>query len=314
MTTHLVRRIIQIPITLLVISVLVFTLIHLIPGDPIVAMLGFNASPELISDIRSHYGLDRPIHVQYLSWLGAILEGDFGRSIMTREPVLKMILDRLPSTLILAITATALGIALALPVGVLSAYKMNSSTDYILRTLAMLGVATPDFVVAIVLILIFAVRLQLVPIAGAPHLLKEPARAIPYYILPTITLGFVYAALVARLLRSSMLEVLAQDYIRVARAKGLSSVRVLWVHAIRNSLIPLITVLAVNFAYLLGGAAVMEQIFGLPGMGSMMIRAALERDYPLIQGVSMFVALIFIVSNLTADFLYTVIDPRLRRA
>jgi peptide/nickel transport system permease protein len=180
------------------------------------------------------------------------------------------------------------------------------------RTAAIVGVATPNFVLAVLLILIFAVGLRVVPISGAPLLLRDPAQALPYYVLPTITLGVGYAALMARILRASMLEVLVQDYVRVARAKGLHTRTVLWVHALKNSLIPLITVLAVNFAYLLGGAAIMEQVFGLPGLGSLMIRAALERDYPVIQGISLFVALVFILANLTADFLYSVIDPRIR--
>jgi peptide/nickel transport system permease protein len=294
------------------VSVLIFSLIHIIPGDPITTMLGPNATSELVREMRSFYGLDRPLPEQYAAWLSHLLQGDLGRSILTRQPVTQMILERLPATLLLAVIATLLGTAFALPVGIIAAVRMNSPVDYLFRTFALLGVAIPNFVLAVVMILVFAVWLRWVPISGAPSLLKNPASAIPYFILPTIVLGVSYAALMARVLRSGMLEVLSQDYIRTARAKGLSSRAVLWRHALTNALLPLITIFALNFAYLFGGAAVMEQIFGLPGMGSLIIQAALQRDYPLIQGISLFVAVIFVASSLTADFLYALADPRVR--
>ncbi len=306
------RRIVELALTLLLVSVLIFSLIHVIPGDPITTMLGPNATSELIREMRSFYGLDRPLAEQYASWLSHLVQGDLGRSIVTRQPVTRMILERLPATLLLAVIATLLGTAFALPVGIIAAVRMNSPVDYLFRTFALLGVAIPNFVLAVVMILVFAVWLRWVPISGAPSLLKNPASAIPYFILPTIVLGVSYAALMARVLRSGMLEVLSQDYIRTARAKGLNSRAVLWRHALSNALLPLITIFALNFAYLFGGAAVMEQIFGLPGMGSLIIQAALQRDYPLIQGISLFVAVIFVLSSLTADFLYALADPRVR--
>jgi len=313
MISNILSRVVEILSSLLVISVLVFLLIQIVPGDPIVQMLGENTTPTIVEEMRSYYGLDRPLHVQYLSWLQRVLHGDLGRSIRTRLEVSKEIMERFPSTFLLAISATALSTVLAVPIGILSAYRMNSLVDYAVRATSMVGVAMPGFVVAVLLILILSVKLDLLPISGAPAMLKDPASAVRYYVLPTLTLGIGSAAFEARIVRSSMLEVLGQPYIQVARAKGLHGRTVLWVHALKNCMIPLITVLAVHFAYLLGGAAVMEQIFGLPGLGSRMIQASQQSDYPVIQGMCMFIGLVFILANLTADSLYAVIDPRTRK-
>lgn len=312
MATYLLRRIAQLPAILLVISLLVFGLIHLVPGDPIVVMLGPMATPELERALRAYYGLDQPLHQQYLAWLGRVLQVDLGRSIRTSEPVATMILERFPATLTLAVLAMLLALVVSLPAGVVSGLRRNTWSDHLIRLLALVGFAVPNFVLAIVMILVFGVWLRWLPIAGSSSLLADPLRAMPLYVMPTLALAAYYTAILTRFWRSSLLGVLACDYIRVAYAKGLSTTLVVRRHALKNAIIPIITVVAINFAYLLGGAVVVEQIFTIPGIGSLLIRAVVQRDFPVIQGVTLLVALFFIAANLVADLLYAWADPRIR--
>lgn len=308
----ILRRLVQLPISLLVISFLVFLLVHLAPGDPIVLMLGNTAVPEVEERLRHFYGLDQPLWRQYVTWIGTLLQGDFGTSIRTGEPVARMVLDRLPATLTLATSSLVCAVIIAIPIGILAAVRQNTVFDYASMGMAMLALSVPTFVSGVLLVLTFGVIWQVFPISGLPRLWDDPIRALPHFVLPTIALGASRAAVFARLLRASMLDVLNKDYIRVARSKGLTERRVLWVHALKNSMFPLITVVAIQYAHLLGGAVVTEAIFVIPGVGSLLLRAIVQRDFPVIQGIALSTALIFIVANLLADLLYTIIDPRVR--
>jgi peptide/nickel transport system permease protein len=309
---YLGRRLIQLPLVLLVISLMVFGLMHVSKGDPISIMLGSSTSPELEAQIRAQYRLDRPLPEQYVFWIGRILlHGDLGNSIRTGEPVLKMILDRLPTTMTVTLLAISLALAIAMPVGIISAYHRGAPADYISMSLAMLGLSIPNFVLAIFLILFLSVGIDWLPTSGWRAPWEEPGQSWRYLIMPVIALAVTRTALLARLLRSSILEVLNRDFVRTAQAKGLSRSVVMLRHVLRNGLLPMITATAISFAYLLGGQIVIEQIFALPGVGNLLLTAVTARDFPVIQGVTLFIAMVFIVSNLIADVLYTVFDPRI---
>lgn len=312
MTGYLLRRLTQLPVTLFAISVVIFALIHLAPGDPVAAMMGPLSTAELEKALRTYYELDRPLHEQYLSWLGHVVQGDLGKSIRTSEPVLRMILERFPATLTLATLAMALALTVSLPAGTISALRRNTWVDRLIMLLSLVGFSIPNFVLAIIMILVLGVWLRWLPISGTASILSDPARALPLYVMPTLALGAYYTAILARFWRSSLLDVMGRDYIRVAYAKGLWTSLVVRRHALKNSIIPIITVVAINFAYLLGGAVVIEQIFTIPGIGSMLIQAVVQRDFPVIQGITLVVALFFIVSNLVADVLYAWADPRIK--
>lgn len=311
MNAYLVRRLIQLPLVLLMISLIIFGLMHVSEGDPIAIMLGSNTSPELEAALKARYHLDKPMYQQYILWLGRVLRGDLGNSIRTGEPVRKMILDRIPTTLTVTILAILVALAIAIPVGLISAYRHNTVVDYVSMILAMLGLSTPNFVLAIVLILFLSVVLNMLPTSGWRAPWEQPTTSWRFLIMPVIALGTARAALLARLLRSSVLDVLQKDYIKVARAKGLSERQVMLRHVVKNSMLPMITATAISFAYLLGGQIVIEQIFALPGVGNLLLTAVTQRDFPLIQGITLFIAGVFIISNLVADILYTFFDPRI---
>jgi peptide/nickel transport system permease protein len=308
---YIIRRAIQIPMVLLIISVMIFGLIHLTPGDPVELALPAGASADLAQKIRGQLGLDQPLYLQYVRWLWDIVHFDFGKSIQTGEPVLKMILERIHVTFMLATTATIISIMISL-FGVLAAVKFHQKTDYLLMLFTTFGISIPNFFAGILLIVIFGVFLDILPISGFVNPLKDPWGGLRHIILPAISLGLIYAALHARMVRNSMLDILNQDYIRTARAKGLSEKFVILQHGLRNALLPVITVIAMNYAYMLGGSIIIEQVFALPGIGRLLIIAVNTRDFPVIQGVLIVVAFLFILINLLADVLYGVIDPRIK--
>lgn len=314
MVRLLVQRLAAVPVLLVLVSLVVFSFIHIAPGGPVELMLGHDATPEMQAQLTRQMGLDRPLHEQYVSWLWDALRGDLQVSLSTNEAVLDMIAQRIPASLALALLATLISLGVAIPVGILSAYRHNTAVDYISSTLSMIAMAIPNFVVALVLVLVFAIWLGVLPIAGTPSIAREPIRALPYYAMPSIALGLYFAALQTRIMRASLLDCLGSDYVRTAHAKGLHLRTVLWVHALRNALIPLVTIAAVNFAQILSGTIVIEQIFGIPGVGSLFLQAILQRDFPVVQGIALVIAAIFIAANLAADLLYGVLDPRLRAA
>lgn len=314
MTAYLFRRIVQIPFVILVTSLVVFLLIHLTPGDPLNEILGLHSTPEMVEIWRHKLGLDRPLHIQYLSWLWKASHGDLGQSIRSAQPVLKLILDRLPLTFTLITLGMFLSLAISIPAGIISAWKCGEFADYAAMFLTLIGISIPQFGFAIILIMVLALRLDLLPISGIGLVrpLQEPWRFAQYTIMPVLTLALPLTALETRLLRSTMLDALSEEYIRVARAKGLREYFVLTRHALRNALIPLITVVATYYALSMGASIIVESIFGIPGLGSLFVEAVWSRDIPVVQGCTFFIAIFFVVANLVADILYVYVDPRIR--
>lgn len=309
MPQFLMRRLLELPVTLLLITIMVFTLIHATPGDPVAIALGVYASPEAIEAMRRDLHLDLPLIQQYSNWVINAFQGDFGKSIHSSESVTQIITERFPISVTIAILSMAFSLAIAIPIGVISGYKRNSKLDYFFTLLSMGGLSIPNFSVALVLIFVFASKLGWIPIIGqGGSIFEEPLQ----YILPVISLSFIQIAVLSRFLRSSIIEVLSNDFIRTARAKGLRNGQVLKDHALRNALMPLVTVAAVNFAHLLGSTITIEYIFAIPGLGTAMLDAVKTRDFPVVQGITLFVALFFIAANLLADIAYSWIDPRIR--
>lgn len=312
MTRYVVRRLLQIPLTLLLVSIIVFSIVHLSPGDPVQLMLGDFASQEDIAELRSELGFDQPLYRQYFEWLLGLLQFDLGTSLLSGRPVSAMVLERAPYTMMLAMSATLLSMLIAPVLGITGAKFYNKLPDQVLMVFSMLGMAMPSFVVSILLILVFAVQFGLLPIAGPGDPANDPLGSIKYYILPVTSLSILRTAQFTRVVRASMLDVLQRDYIRVARAKGISERHVVVRHALKNSLIPVITIVALSFATTLGGTVVTESIFSIPGLGTLMLEAIVARDFPVIQGTTLVVALIFISVNIIADLLYAFVDPRIK--
>lgn len=306
MISYLRRRMALGLVSVLGVSLGVFLMIHLVPGDPVLVMLSEFASPTDQDALRRELGLDRPLYVQYWRYLSAAVRGDLGRSVRSNRPVLSEIAWRLPNTVRLALAAMLLATVVGVTVGVLSAVRRYSVWDHAAMVAVLAGLSTPSFWLALLLMTVFAVRLGWVPVAG-----YEGWRHI---ILPAVTLAAAPAAVLARLTRSSMLEVLTQDFIRTARAKGLPERRVVLRHALKNGLIPVVTVLGLQFGHLLGGAVITESIFAWPGVGRLVVDAILARDFPVVQGTVLVIALGFVVVNLLVDLLYAYLDPRIRLA
>jgi ABC-type dipeptide/oligopeptide/nickel transport system permease component len=296
------------PVLWLVVTV-VFLMIHLVPGDPIVQMLGEGATSSDIAGLRHAYGLDVPLLQQYLHYWGGILHGDLGRSLRLHDSVLRLILQRYPYTLALTLAATVLGVAVAVPAGVASARKLNRLPDRTIGILSLLGLSFPTFALGPILILLFAIALGLLPVSGAG---VGPSDFLRHLILPAVTLGLGMAAILTRMVRTSMLEELNQDYIRTARAKGIAEHAVVYRHALRNALNPVLTVIGLQFGSLLAGAIVTETIFGWPGLGRLTLSAISNRDYALVQGCVLAVGLTYVLVNLLTDSVYALADPRLR--
>jgi len=300
-----------IPVLLLV-TAGVFTLIHLTPGDPIDAMMAESVDASVKERLRRDLGLDRPLYEQYGAWMGRLLRGDLGRSIRNQEPVIENVARRIRPSLQLAALAMLVSLVVALPLGVLSAAKRKTPIDGAGTTFALFGICMPNFLLALLLIFLFGVRLRWLPISGYVDPLEEPLAGLRSLTLPAVTLGLALAAVVTRTLRSSMLEALTEDYVRTARAKGLSEGQVVVGHALRNALIPVVTVIGLQLGTLIGGAVITEYVFALPGVGRLVVDAVFARDYPLVQGVVLLIAVGFIVSNLVVDLVYGWIDPRIR--
>ena len=290
----------------------VFALIHLTPGDPIDVMMAESVDDSVKANLRRELGLDQPIYVQYAAWMGRLLRGDLGRSIRNGEPVIENVSRRIRPSVQLAALAMAVSLLVATPLGILSAARRNTSVDRVGTTFALFGICMPNFLLALLLIFCFGVKLRWLPISGYLDPLEDGWPGLRSLVLPALTLGLALAAVVTRTLRSSMLEALGEDYVRTARAKGLSEWRVIRGHVLKNALIPVVTVLGLQLGTLIGGAVITEYVFALPGVGRLVVDAVFARDYPLVQGVVLLIAIGFILSNLAVDLLYGWIDPRIR--
>jgi len=295
-----------------VVVTIVFFLIHLIPGDPAAIMAGAEATVEDVERMRTVMGLDRPLHEQYAVWLSRLLQGDLGESIFLQRPVTVAIYERLEPTMMLTALSMLVALVIGIPAGIISAVHPNTWLDKGMMVVAMLGISIPPFWLGLNLIYVFSFQLRWFPPGNYVDLSTNVAESIHYMILPSISLGFGQSALIARILRSCMLEVLAQDYIRMARAKGMPERMVVQVHAFRNAMVPTSTVIGITVAALMGGAVITETVFNIPGVGRLLISSVLRRDYPVIQGGVLFIALVFVLVNLLVDILYCFIDPRIR--
>jgi peptide/nickel transport system permease protein len=318
MIRYLAQRAIAFIPTLLGVSILIFGAIRLVPGDAIVAMLGTEAgmlTETQRQSLETYFGLDKPVVEQYFRWLGGVVRGDLGLSVRHGQPVLQVILTRFPVTLQLAVMAVSIALAIGIPIGIVSAVKHNSLVDLLGRVLALVGLAMPGFLLGTLIIYVLSVYFRILPNSGNYVSLSEnPTRNLSQMIFPAFTLGFSFAASVMRTTRSAMLEVLGQDYVRTARSKGLVERLVIRRHALRNALIPVVTIVGVEIGYLLGGTVIIEEIFALPGIGRLVYNAISQRDYALVQGIALFVAFNFIFINLLADLVYTALDPRISYA
>ncbi|MUK87609.1 ABC transporter permease subunit [Ornithinibacillus sp. L9] len=310
MISFIIRRMGQLVLLLLGISFIVFMSMHIAPGDPATIIGGPTAKESDLEAIREDLGLNKPVFVQYVDYLKGILQGDFGYSYQNSQPVGEAIATRLPNTIKLAVSSMIVAIIIGLIAGMISAMKQNSWLDVTSTTFALVGVSIPNFWLGAMLILVFAVNLQWLPVSG----LSEPfytMDGMKQLVLPSITLGTASAAIIARMSRSSMLEVVKSDYIRTAKAKGVKHKTVIWVHALRNALIPVITVVGINFGALLGGTIITEQVFAINGIGRLMIDAIAARDFPMVQATVLLVASIFVIINLIVDIIYVKVDPRI---
>lgn len=303
MLAYIIRRCAQAVVVVFGVSLVVFLLARLAPGDPVTLMLAETASPQQIVEARHHYGLDRPLPVQYALFLGNALRGDLGESLYYKQPALRVVLEAFPLTCLLALTALGLALLVALPLGVLAAVRRDTIWDYLAVGLAVLGQAAPAYWVGIMLILIFSVRLGILPTSG-----NATPQAL---ILPAVTLGAALMAVLTRLTRAGMLDVLSEDYIRTARAKGLRERVTIMRHGLRNVLIPLVTVVGLQLGSLLGGAVIIEQVFAWPGVGRLAVTAITSRDYPIIQATVLLVSCVFVAVNLLVDIGYALLDPRI---
>ena len=312
MLDYIVRRLAQIPVVLFLVSLIIFFIIHLPEGGPARTLLGVGAPESMIEAFREQYHLDKPLHEQYLIWIKGVLSGSLGTSIYTGQPVGEMILNRLPVTFALATFSITIAISIALPAGYISAVEHYSWKDHLATTLAFLGLSIPNFFLAILLMKIFGVELGLLPISGGTTLFQDPFHTFKVFVLPAIALGTALAAQTTRMLRSSMLEIFSEDYVMVARARGLPATFVNRYVVFKNALIPVITIVALQFGFLLGGTVIIEHVFALPGLGQLMLNSVNNRDYPVMQVLVLFFAVSFILINLIADIMYTYVDPRIR--
>jgi peptide/nickel transport system permease protein len=310
MLAYVVRRVVATIPVMGVVALFVFSLLYIAPGDPAAVIAGDQASPADVERIRQNLGLDRPFLVRFGDW--QILHGDLGTSIFTNLPVTTMIAQRFEPTLSLMAITLCFAVAVAVPIGVLAAWKSGTWIDRIIMAFAVFGFSVPVFVIAYLLAFLFALELEWLPVQGYTPLSEGVWPWFENLILPAIALGCVYIALIARITRAAMLEVLQQDYIRTARAKGVGQRGILFVHALKNASVPIVTVIGIGIALLIGGAVVTESVFAIPGLGRLTVDAILRRDYPLIQGVVLLFSFIYVLVNLAIDLLYTLLDPRIR--
>ena len=308
------KRLLQLLPTLFFVSVLIFSLQHLLPGDPALVMAGEENDPAVVEQIRRQYHLDQPIVLQYVYWVKGVLSGDLGESMRIKEPVLKLVLEKLPVTLQLASMAIVIALSIGITAGVISAVKKNTALDYAANVFALWGISTPNFWLGIMLIFLFSVELGWLPASVYVRLSEDWRASFASTILPAFVLGNAIAAVLMRHTRSAMLQVLESDYVRTARAKGLVERKIILKHALRNALTPVITLGALEFGTLLSGAVLTEQIFTIPGFGKLIVDAVFNRDYAVVQGVVLVTATTFIMLNLLADIAYHLVNPRLREA
>jgi peptide/nickel transport system permease protein len=312
MVTYLLRRVVATIPVMGFVALFVFSLLYIAPGDPAAIIAGDQATEQQIAHIRASLGLDRPFVVRFGDWLWHVLHGDLGTSIFTNLPVLTMIEQRTPTTLSLMSITLVMSIAIAVPMGVLAAWKAGSWIDRVIMVMAVLGFSVPVFVVGYVLAYVFALQLPWFPVQGYQPLSAGFWPWLQSLILPSVALGGIYIALIARITRATMMEVLSQDYVRTARAKGVGRRDVLYIHALKNAAVPIVTIIGIGFAALIGGAVVTESVFALPGIGRLTVDAILQRDYPVIQGVVLVFSVVYVLVNLVVDLLYTFFDPRIR--
>lgn len=315
MWSYLGRRLIQVPLVLLVVSLMTFLITRATPGDPVQIMLGMQTSPAAVAAIRAEFNLDKPLPVQYGLWVGKIVTGDLGRSIRLNDRVTGLIGERLPISLQLAAAGMIFALLVSIPLGVIAALRRNTWIDYLCTGYTVLGFAVPNFGLALILIYVFSIRLNWLPITGIGTAEAAAGGVWAHFspfIIPAVALGTLQTAMLTRLLRSSMIDVLSQDYMRTARAKGLLPSTIVVVHALKNAMIPFITMAAVQFGYMIGVQVTIEYIFAVPGMGSAVLNAVVNRDFPVIQGFTLVIAMFFLVTNIAADMLYSLIDPRIR--
>jgi len=313
MSAFLVRRLIGTVLVMWAVATLVFFMLRLVPGDPVAAMLADAGSAEAEAALRAKFGFDEPVFMQYLYWLGNMFQGDFGNSLYGNNQAVSTILaEALPRTLSLAGIAFVIAIVIAVPAGILSATRRNTPVDTGVSFVAFLGLSMPDFWLAIMLIIVFAANLQWLPAIGYVPLSEGFWPWLEHLILPAIAVGTAFSAIIARMIRSSLLEVLKADYMRTAAAKGLTPRMIMWSHALPNAMIPVITVVGIAFALLISGAVVVENVFSIKGLGRVLINGILNRDYPVVQGAVLVVSAFFVLSNLLVDLLYGVLDPRIR--
>jgi peptide/nickel transport system permease protein len=312
MLSFIFRRVLSTLPVMAIVALFVFSLLYIAPGDPAAVIAGDQASPADIERIRQSLGLDRPFLVQFGSWVWRILHGDLGTSIFTNLPVGTMIAQRMGPTLSLMVVTLLMTLVVAVPLGVVAAWKAGSWIDRSIMTFAVLGFSLPVFVVGYVLAYVFALKFEWLPVQGYTPLTVGFWPWLQNLILPAVALGCVYIALIARITRAAMLEVLQQDYIRTARAKGLGQGGILFVHALKNAAVPIVTVVGIGIALLIGGAVVTESVFAIPGLGRLTIDAILRRDYPVIQGIVLLFSFVYVLVNLLVDLTYTLVDPRIR--
>jgi peptide/nickel transport system permease protein len=309
---YLAKKLAQMLPVAFFVTIIVFALTNLLPGDPTVTILGEQASPEQRAAVRIEYGLDQPAPVRYVTWLARVAQGDFGRSLRTREDVGAMLAARIPVTLELGFLSILIAVAIGMPAGILAARFRGSLIDVAASLIAMSSVAVPYFWMGVLLIMLFSLKLGWLPPSGHIRFLDDPGGNLTLMVMPALTIGTAFAALVMRQTRASMLQVLSMDYIRTARAKGLSERLVLVRHALRNALIPIVTVIGLQIGALLGGAVVTETVFALPGLGRMLVDGIFQRDFPVIQGAILFIVIAVFAVNLLTDLLYRAFDPRVK--
>lgn len=313
MTAYIVRRVAQLVPVLLFVSLLVFFIFRIVPGDAAVARLGQDADPASVRQLRHVMGLDQPLYLQYLRWLGGALHGDLGRSYINEQPVFSLVMEKFPATLELAVLGVLLSLVISVPVGIVAALRRGAWVDQLARLVALVGYCLPRYWLAVLLILVFAVQVHWFPPAGYTPLTENPLDNLRHAALPVLSLTLTLAAVQMRFLRSGLLDVLGQDYVRTAYAKGLAHRTVVLRHALKNALIPFVTVVGLEFGGLLGGLVVVEQIFSWPGVGWLMIQSITQRDYAVVQGAVLLVATGFVTVNLLVDVLYAYLDPRIRK-
>jgi len=309
---YIVRRILATIPVMAVVALFVFSLLHLSPGDPAVIIAGDTATLEDIARIREKLGLDQPLYIQFGTWIWNLLHGDLGISIFTNLPVSKLIGQRVEPTITLTISTLIVSVLTAIPMGVLAAWKAGSWIDRLVMLFAVLGFSVPVFVLAYLLIYVFAISTDLLPVQGFVNIGGGLWPFLSHIVMPTLALGMVFAALIARMTRASMLDVLAQDYIRTAQAKGLANGKVLIGHALKNAAVPIVTIIGIGVASLISGVVVTETVFAIPGLGRLTVDAILRRDYPIIQGIILVFSAAYVVVNLLVDLSYTFLDPRIR--